>query len=211
MLLQVARDGLRHAPDNHVQAELAHQLAVHGITKVLLGFPYRPAHLVGLGFPGRPAELLVVHGVHLDFPFLARDENVLYVLLYGNEGACLHVVIAVVFYQNLYGLPGKGELLHLVKDNQRVPLIECRLAMELEQHEEQIQIRQVLEQLFYLRGSECEIENQAKYHKIPIRILTKNNRIPTTSRLESSFRTFRDVGLAENPLNRQFPSFSLQW
>ena len=95
-LLEVAADYLGHTPNEYVLAEEALCPPVQGVWQ---GgergerFPNQRRELI---FPGSPQELLEVERIEPQSLFFGGNEDVPGVLLDGNQGARLYVVIASV-------------------------------------------------------------------------------------------------------------------
>ena len=138
--IKVGVHGLGHAADQHVEAEIPHQFAAGGISDALTLFEGVLHERDGGGIAHCPAEFLIVHRVHLDAGFLTWDNDALGVLLDGEEGARLDVVIPVVFNQILDGLADLGGFLDLVEDDDGLALFQADVIDELQLEEEAVAV-----------------------------------------------------------------------
>lgn len=138
------RHALRHSAQQHILLEAEHGLVVQ---VVLQRLPLGKA-LADVGNEVVVAEshrkLLKIHWIHLDGTFFGRNGDVLHGLADGDERTRLDIVIATVLDQLLDGLPRLGIALHLVEDDDRLAAVERHTVFRAENHEEGIQVVQVV-------------------------------------------------------------------
>ena len=82
--------------------------------------------------PHSPEEFFKVHRIHINTFFLRWNDNILYVFLDGDEGACFKVIKGAVLYQRLDSFPGAGAFLHFIEDNEGFAGRELFLVVELD-------------------------------------------------------------------------------
>lgn len=71
-----------------------------------------------------PQKFFKVQGEHLQMFLLRWDDNVLDVLLEPDERACFQIIVATIRHKVFDELPCAGELLHLIKHDEGLPVIE---------------------------------------------------------------------------------------
>ena len=94
----------------------------------------------------RPEKLLEIHREHFDVALFRGNQDVLDVLVDGDERPRLDVVVAAVLHQVLDRLPGLREELDLVEHDQRVALVERHVRERRQVGEERVEVRQVLDE-----------------------------------------------------------------
>lgn len=128
---KISGHSLRHTADKHIQPKIAHQLAVRGVTHG------RPAVKTSLeqpdcgGVPQCPPELLVIHGKHVEFDFLARNQDVPDILTDRNQRTGFHVIISAVLYKILDCLPRLGCKLDFIENDDRLPFLQLDTVFQL--------------------------------------------------------------------------------
>ena len=60
-------------------------------------------------FIQRPTEFLEIHGVHFDMALFRGNDNILDILLNGDQRASFYKIVATVCHQILNGLSSLGE------------------------------------------------------------------------------------------------------
>ena len=76
--------------------------------------------------------------------FLGWYHDVCRVFLYRYERTGLKIMVSPIGDQGFYGFAGAGELLHLVEHDQRVAANKPNARLRLKQHEERVEISEVL-------------------------------------------------------------------
>ena len=97
-------------------------------------------HIIAL----RPKELLEIHRIHLDPILLGRNDNLLHILIDGNERACLKIIVPPVRDQGLDRLTRPREPLNLVKYEQSLSLVKPNTIMCGKLQEERIQLLKIV-------------------------------------------------------------------
>ena len=77
-------------------------------------------------------------------PFFRWDENLLDVLLDGNQRTSLNVVVSAVLDKMLDGFTSPRETLHFVKDDDRLAAVKRYAVFRAEDYEESVQVVQVI-------------------------------------------------------------------
>ena len=136
--------GLRHAAHRHVFPERVHRLAVQEPSQRLHPLEMAAYHghrgLIAL----RPQELLEIHREHLDAILLRWNHDVPGAFVDGDERPRFKVVVPAVRDQRLDRLTGTRELLHLVKDEQCVPLMKRHAVTARKFQEERVKMLQIM-------------------------------------------------------------------
>ena len=76
--------------------------------------------------PYSPSKFLVVHRIHIDRFFLARNHYTFHVLVNADERACLNVIVSAISHQVLDCLPCNGIQLDFVKDDYGLTFVQGR-------------------------------------------------------------------------------------
>ena len=92
-----------------------------------------------------PSEFLIIHRVKSDAFLLTWNRDILRVLFDADERTCFNVIVTTVLDKVFYCLPGKGAFLHLIKDNDRLPLFQYYVIQGLQLKKDIILVHQIIE------------------------------------------------------------------
>ena len=99
------------------------------------------------------------------------SDDVFHIFLNGDQRAGFHKIVAAICYQVFHGLPGFWKKLHLIEDDDRLASFKDDTVYGLQLEENEIQVRQVIEQGFYSGGGPVEVNQQVGGVFVPCKFL----------------------------------------
>lgn len=144
IVFQILRHRHRHTADQYILLEEHHRLMVQIVFKRLFLFEAGFDIVEHFLFAERPTELHEVHRIHPLLALLRGDGDVLDILFDGDQRTGLKIVIASVLDQLLDRLARLGILLYLIENDQRLVRIERLVVLGRQDHEESVEIVQIL-------------------------------------------------------------------
>ena len=137
-------NALGHPAHYHILFEQQHSLLVQAFCQGFLLSKTLPDICEDLFLAQGRTEFFEIHRIHGDFSFLRWNDDVADIFPNGNQRSGFYIIISAISHQCLDSFPGPWKSLYLIKNHQRLPVIQSNSKLGLEQHKECIQIVKVL-------------------------------------------------------------------